>query len=936
MMSNVLEKYANEIQRAADTLYISFGGEKRSHSEVLDRASKIIELIIPSVQKLPEYKTVLNKIIDKFEFEVGIKTYEPIMIVNQKTNSSWLHEVKDKTLHSYFDRYKMYLRNEGFEMKAIATIEKSCEEVLSHCANPKSNDIDQKRGLVVGDVQSGKTANYLGLINMAYDYGYKIVILLAGTTDSLRLQTQKRTDQGVIGAISDTIGNTIEYCGVGKINKEHYVVPLTNRTNDFKKFIQRNYNISLSDMNKPVVLVVKKQKAILESVMERLHATLKGHNINNILIIDDEADNSSINTRKDDENPTTINRCIRKIFNKFPIASYVGFTATPFANIFINPIDENEENLNLFPADFISLLQAPPTYCGCDKFFPKGNLFSRPIRLINEQEDNFLPVIHKKDISYSNLAESIKEAIHSFLIGCVIRTLRGHKQKHRSMMINISRYNDIQDKIWEKVSEYVELLKNILEQDSCHSVDTFCRNSEMKKIYSLFHSKFYQTIEKNDELDNYPDVKWKDIQAGLYEEIKQFQIVVVNSRNGKMTSITKGETKRFDYEDYENVGARVIAIGGLVLSRGLTLEGLMVSYYSRNAGAYDTLLQMCRWFGYRPMYDDLCRVYLSQNNIDRFDAVREAVADLKEQFIEMKNQDKTPKEFGLMVRESPDTLETTLLVTSRNKMRTSEEILYHLNYGGVYADTSKLSKDPKVNMHNIEAFKKFYKEIPFSFINKRYMAQNVSKHRVSELIKSLKIPYVNKKFDTEALSSYIEESNVFYQWDVVIASGDSKSSVDFVDNKIKATTRSFHTDNDNDFIRIGSTNNRVLDPGILNSGLTDEELDVLKKTKNITAKDYLNNIRKTPILIIYPIDLIVDNSKIEADNDIKLNERIIELKQKAKNRLENNLLIAFAIAFPKKESKIMVKYRANKIKLDELTKNLEVDDEDEGIYNDAE
>ena len=103
-------------------------------------------------------------------------------------------------------------------------------------------------------------------------------------------------------------------------------------------------------MNKPVVLVVKKQKAILESVMERLHATLKGHNINNILIIDDEADNSSINTRKDDENPTTINRCIRKIFNKFPIASYVGFTATPFANIFINPIDENEENLNLLPA----------------------------------------------------------------------------------------------------------------------------------------------------------------------------------------------------------------------------------------------------------------------------------------------------------------------------------------------------------------------------------------------------------------------------------------------------------------------------------------------------------------------------------------------------------------------------------------------------------
>lgn len=116
----------------------------------------------------------------------------------------------------------------------------------------------------------------------------------------------------------------------------------------------------------------------------------------------------------------------------------------------------------------------------------------------------------------------------------------------------------------------------------------------------------------------YLPISWEEIQEGLYDEIKQFTIVVINSRNGRMDVLGDDrKKKRFDYEDYADVGARAIAIGSMVLSRGLTLEGLMTSYYSRNAGTYDTLLQMCRWFGYRPRYEDLCRVYLTQENIDR-------------------------------------------------------------------------------------------------------------------------------------------------------------------------------------------------------------------------------------------------------------------------------------------------------------------------------
>ena len=182
---------------------------------------------------------------------------------------------------------------------------------------------------------------------------------------------------------------------------------------------------------------------------------------------------------------------------------------------------------------------------------------------------------------------------------------------------------------------------------------------------------------------------------------------------------------------------------------------------------------MCRWFGYRPKYEDLCRVYLTQENIDRFDAVLDAVDDLRQQFEEMERQDKKPKDFGLMVKESPDTLDTTLLVTARNKMRASEVIEYHLNYGGVYADTSKLLRDVAVNRHNRDAFNSFAAKLDIKETNGRYIASSVSKFYVAEFIRNLKISYVNRKFDTEGLSAYIENSEVFQEWDVVIATGDS-------------------------------------------------------------------------------------------------------------------------------------------------------------------
>lgn len=931
-MSNIYDRYRSSINTLFSVLYTTLQGKKVPHNDVVQKVKQLYPIILPDLVASEDHNSIVKEVVDRYVAEVGIKTFDPEFIDLDKEAKYWLYNEKNRIPHPFFDRYKLYLANDGFEPKVIDNIEMTCERILARCANPKTSaSSEKKKGLVVGDVQSGKTANYLGLINMAYDYGYRIVILLAGTTNSLREQTQKRTDSGVIGAKSDSIGNTIEFLGVGLNTNEHFAVPFTNQVNDFKRFMQKNLNVAIADINKPVVLVVKKIKSVLESVAERLQSELrdKGLDCRSILIIDDEADNASITTSADPDKPTTINRCIRDIFNEFPVASYVGYTATPFANIFINPNDD-ESYMDLFPTDFIAQLHAPSSYFGGRLVFPNNNFHSKYVRLISESEPNFLPVIHDKYVPYPAMADSLKEAINSFIICNVIRTIRGHGLKHRSMMINITRFNDTQSLVWERVTEYLDVLRDAIEQLSDMSVDDFCKNRYCRALYELYcNDSFFKEIRDGSVDETGEPISWEQIQNGLYEEIKQFIVVVINSRNGQMNNVDpSGKKKRFDYDEKKDVGARVIAIGGMVLSRGLTLEGLMTSYYSRNAGAYDTLLQMCRWFGYRPKYMDLCRIYLSQVSIDQFDAVLTATEDLKDQFSEMQLRDKKPIDFGLMIKECPDTLDTTLLITSRNKMRGTQVFERFLNYSGVYSDTSKMPQSTAANKHNIEAFMSFARNVEFSWIGKEnsstthkyYMAQSVSQHHIAQLFRDITVPIENRKFNTEGLAEYIENSEKFKCWDVVIANGSAKDCNLFMG--VKPVERSFHMKSENDLIRIGGANNRVLDPGLLNAGLWYKEGEVL------SAKEYLKQ-RTTPILVIFPINLKVEDGAGEQSTPQTEIEK--EWKCKVKAGFGDDVLLAFAYAFPNTEAKVMVKYRANAVMIEQLTAGIETNDEDEGV-----
>ena len=183
-MSNIYDQYGASINTLFSVLYASLQGKKVPHNDVVQKAKQLYPIILPELVASQDHNAIVKEVVDRYVSEVGIQTFDPEFIDLDKEAKYWLYKEKDRIPHPFFDRYKLYLANDGFEQKVIDNIELSCERVLARCANPKTTALtEKKKGLVVGDVQSGKTANYLGLINMAYDYGYRIVVLLAGTTN---------------------------------------------------------------------------------------------------------------------------------------------------------------------------------------------------------------------------------------------------------------------------------------------------------------------------------------------------------------------------------------------------------------------------------------------------------------------------------------------------------------------------------------------------------------------------------------------------------------------------------------------------------------------------------------------------------------------------------------------------------------------------------
>ncbi len=667
----------------------------------------------------------------------------------------------------YWNRYRESLLRSGWPPLVAGTLDRSMDELLDLLGDPAATGPWKRRGLVVGDVQSGKTASYAALICKAADAGYRMVILLAGTLENVRRQTQERLDAAFVGLDSrdflarDQLKHKT-HIGVGHIDSRRDGIVFTSRDRDFRAAIASALSISLNSVREPVLVVAKKNKGVLANLgtwLRTRNADRDGKIDVPMLLIDDEADNASINTRSKPNETTAINKAIRDLLALFTRSSYVGFTATPFANIFIDPTSTDEMlGDDLFPGDFIHLLEAPTNYIGMDRVFPpidpeqpeagEAEAWAMGLRTV-EDSDDWLPVDHKSDAIPGSISESLLKALRQFLLTCALRDLQvkhrvdGHEKGiHRSMLVNVSRFTALQIRVADQIHVELERIRNQVRLYGMLSPrDAATRSPEIGMLQQVFQNEFPQA--------RFP---WAEVLSILHDAISPIRVQPVNQRTGA-ASLDYSAAK-------EPPGIRVIAVGGNSLSRGLTLEGLCVSYFLRNSRAYDTLLQMSRWFGYRDGYSDLCRIWLTAEAEGWFRHVTEATNELKRDFARMRRQRATPAEFGLRVRTHPD----TLLITARNKMATGINVVGEvrdISLAGRGIETARLYADQQRNEENLRIVDRFLLDLvahggPVPSQNgKARVWRNVPADAVASLLREFLVHPLNHDFQGEAISDFL-------------------------------------------------------------------------------------------------------------------------------------------------------------------------------------
>lgn len=642
-----------------------------------------VEEMAKQIAAIFGYAGDLRNIITEAMISVDTRMGAGISLVDVavKHDDQWVRKREDITW-TYSSAYQNFLLKDGWPPRMVQSLSDVTSRILGHLQDPLSEGTTwNRRGLVIGHVQSGKTANYTGLIARAADAGYKFIIVIAGIHNNLRKQTQERIDEAFIGRSSDPEDR--RSIGIGLNPGYPHPATLTNIYEDFKKNTAAKSGWKINDFSKPIILIIKKNVTTLTA----LHKWLKALNAEGdgrisdvpMLLIDDEADNASINTNKEELDPTRTNAMIRRVLGLFAKSCYVGYTATPFANIFINP-DAYDDDVReeLFPRDFIYCLDAPTTYFGAEKVFLDDETSQLILRPIDDCED-FLPYRHKRDDPVPELPPSLYRALDEFIIARAIRNLRGQTGKHCSMMINISRFVPVQQAVRDLLSLREKTIREAVRANSLMPESVSSTNAHIQRLKQAFDAEYADA-----------GFTWTEVKTALDGVFDHLHLYVINSKSDEVLDYTRYEK--------EGIGLTAIAVGGLSLSRGLTIEGLTVSYMYRNTKMYDTLMQMGRWFGYRPGFEDLCRVHLSRDSINWYSHIAEAAEELTQQVKRMRRDGLSPKDFGLYVRSHPD----SLLVTAANKMRLGQEVTVEQSFSGRLRESYIVSTDPEVNARNFD------------------------------------------------------------------------------------------------------------------------------------------------------------------------------------------------------------------------------------------
>ncbi|MFZ2865111.1 MAG: Z1 domain-containing protein [Ignavibacteriaceae bacterium] len=662
----------------------------------------------------------------------------------QRDTTWWSGFQKQKNENYYWNRYRNFIGS-FFPPEVVKTIDTDTDVVMDNIENPLLDSFS-RYGMVVGHVQSGKTANYSALVCKAADAGYKFVVVIAGGINNLRNQTQGRLIESFIG---QDRGNQVGV-GIGNLRRDRLPISLTTIERDFnKQDADRNsQGLNFDNISVPILLVIKKNTKTLTNVITWLEKQYKNQVAKHaMLLIDDESDYASINIREE-EDPSIINMKIRKLLSLFYKSAYVAYTATPYANIFIDhEAGKDDIGRDLFPKDFIYALDAPSNYFGARKIFLDDSY--KHLISIEDYLDH-IPPKHKKDFPLPSIPQSLYEAIRLFILNIAVRGLRGQQNKHNSMLIHVTRFTNVHQRTALLIENYVsDIKKDISAFGKLSNAEQHSQLiKDFKSTYELRHSEI--------------EFSWAEVKNSLCSIIESILVREVHQRT------------RIPLEYRKDIPTNAIVIGGTSLSRGFTLEGLSVSYFLRNTVFYDTLMQMGRWFGYRSEYEDLCRVYLTSAMIDNFAYIIDATEDLINDFKVMAEAKRTPNDFGLAVKQHPDSI---LQVTARNKQKNVKTFVFSMKLDGKAKETSWLSDNADAKQANLLAIENilsgFKNKVPEK-INDNFLWKEVNKQFILDFLNQFKFfqsdPFgINTRMPLEFVRKYVEQRDV--NWDVALYSG---------------------------------------------------------------------------------------------------------------------------------------------------------------------
>lgn len=612
-----------------------------NEEQVLRTARALIDLGHPldQVMSNPLIPDSLRLWVAEQLNEEANRTFEPARVLSAaRDRQDWLATI-DRTAWYYWPTLRNYLLGvKGWPKDTVLSLDDASDRILRELQPPSTESFDI-RGLVLGYVQSGKTANFTALIAKAADAGYRLVVVFSGIDNGLRRQTQIRLNRELTGYPANPPGCV----RMPPVGQQWHQFTTDDLNGDFHP---GRVNHAALQGSQPVLLVVKKNGPVLRRLKAWFIAAPSDVRAKlPTLFVDDEADQASVDSRgsyqtqedfdvdnPDYEPPAVINGLIRELVLMFSRRAYVAYTATPFANILIphNTYDGTAGS-DLYPKDFFIDLPKPRGYFGTEEFFGRFD----PMEGDQIEGLDVLRIVSPEDVisfvQNNELTASLDDALYSFVLGGAARALRGKASSPCTMLVHTS----------QRITDQAQA-KRLVEQRFREFKDEwrYDRNRGIRaRFQRLWEQDFLPTTRG---IPGLPEHSFSLLEpfVGPF-----FEAVVVREINSD-----KGEV--LDYEREPELKA--IAVGGNRLSRGLTLEGLLVSYFARRSPQYDTLLQMARWYGYRGGYEDLTRIYTTRELAGWFaDLALVEYRLRKDMQVYEQNPELKPVDLGMRILQHP-------------------------------------------------------------------------------------------------------------------------------------------------------------------------------------------------------------------------------------------------------------------------------------------